>query len=50
MILTASIAPSTWLSVPRKRIEDEERRTGNHNPAHYAYPIVARTWRSDATN
>ena len=25
-------------------IEDEERRTSNHNPAHYAYPISARTW------
>jgi hypothetical protein len=24
-------------------IEDEERRTGNHDSAHYAYPIVART-------
>jgi hypothetical protein len=23
-------------------IEDEERRTGNHDPAHYAYPIIAR--------
>jgi len=25
-------------------IEDEERRTCNHDPAHYAYPIAARAW------
>jgi hypothetical protein len=23
-------------------VEDEEHRAGNHDPAHYAYPIMAR--------
>ena len=31
-------------------IEQEERQTGNHDTAHYAYPITARAWSQQRDN